>query len=224
MEIKTISQVSYKNRDTCRILDRGVDYVVTDRGDISLLKSFNSGDITVTYNIQRVFSPQKSRVIFLDIDGVIQPTRLIVANGFKTAHMGDYSLECFDSVALKVIRRLCEVADASVVFSSTWVENPVTSESIIRLGDVMELPVSGFVDSEVPFSEKRGQMVKNWLSKHPSVKEYICLDDEIGHYTEDQLSRVVQVNADQGLSVENMESMCELLSLHLSDLRKGEAQ
>lgn len=221
MEIKTISQVSYKHRDTRYVLERGVDYIVTDRGDISLLKSFIPGDISVTYNVQRVFSPQKSRVIFLDIDGVIQPTRVIVANGLKTAHMGNYTRESFDAVALKMIRRLCEVADASVVFASTWVENPVSSEVIIRLGDAMDLPVSGFVDSEVPFSEKRGQMVKNWLGKYPSVKEYICLDDEVEHYMEEQLPRVIQVDADQGLSVKNMESMCELLSLHLTDLCKG---
>ncbi|MCO5338601.1 HAD domain-containing protein [Delftia tsuruhatensis] len=58
------------------------------------------------------------RVLFLDIDGVLNSTRTCVAHGgfpHELTHT-----EAFDWVAIKLLQRLCDSSGIQVVLSSAW--------------------------------------------------------------------------------------------------------
>lgn len=105
----------------------------------------------------------KTRVIFLDIDGVL--------NCAKTAerYQGLYGI---DAVLLKRFLSLLEKTQAVIVLSSTW-----------RLSDEWQAVMARYgipVHMRTPHHPGaiRGEEVDEWLRLHPQVTEYAILDDD----------------------------------------------
>ena len=79
------------------------------------------------------FRPDDFRLLFLDIDGVLNSTKTAVAYGClpwpssviegNRAEPADppvEDVEAFDDVSVRLIERLCEKTDTHIVLSSTW--------------------------------------------------------------------------------------------------------
>ena len=108
------------------------------------------------------------KVLFLDIDGVLNSRRTAVAFGsypHKLAH-----LERFDHAALGLVRRLCE-AGVSVVLSSSWREEYQHSE----IGRALDLPIIG---GTPVLSGSRGSEIAAWLVEHEDVRTWAIVDDD----------------------------------------------
>lgn len=143
------------------------------------------------------------RVLFLDIDGVINSTRTAVAFGgypVKLEHVG-----AMDVVALSMLRRLCEVGEISVVLSSSW-----------RLGNhhhdvaaALDLPI---MDRTPSMPATRGHEIARWLEQHPEVECYAIVDDDSDMLAE-QLPRFVHTNGHEGLSWRDFEKLCSLFGI-----------
>ncbi|HEU0082413.1 MAG TPA: HAD domain-containing protein [Bradyrhizobium sp.] len=103
------------------------------------------------------------KVIFLDIDGVLNCSKTPNPRGFPYI---------VDRKLLARFKKLLDRTGAKVVLSSTWRCDPVGLFAAKHYG----VP---FMDvcPDRPKNSRRGELLA-WLKAHPTVTRYIVLDDE----------------------------------------------
>lgn len=150
---------------------------------------------------------KKLRVLFLDIDGVINSTRTAVVH-FGYPH--DLTkMERFDHVSLALIRRLCEVGGLSVVLSSTWRK----SFHYHDVANALDLPIIGATDTN---GLVRGEEIARYLELHQDSIDpdnYAIVDDD-SDMLDCQLPRFVQTDGNEGLSWRNYVDLCNLFGVN----------
>jgi len=144
------------------------------------------------------------KVIFLDIDGVLNCTR--TENPRKFPYI-------VDPVLLARFTRLIDLTGAEVVLSSTWRYDPAGVFSAKYYG----VP---FIDvtPDMP-NRPRREEVLSWLKQHPEVERFIVIDDE-----DDQLDSLplFQPSGRTGLTDEIIERAAAFLNGESDrDLRRG---
>lgn len=139
------------------------------------------------------------KVLFLDIDGVLNSVRTCVAYG---GYPHKLDQPAFDKVAIKLLQRLCDSAGVSVVLSSAW----RITHDFRDVARAFDLPI---ID-RTPSIGLRGEEIAAWLSVHPEVESYAIVDDD-GDMLPEQLSRFVQTSGHEGLSWSDYENLCALL-------------
>lgn len=151
------------------------------------------------------------KVIFLDIDGVLQTRRS--SRAFND--MGILSV--LDPVGVKFLDTICgEDPSIKVVISSTWRLGRTRSDFSVIFGALGAInlkralywgagDVVGDSNDFKTLNLKgiRGDEVEEWLARHPDVEEYVILDDD-SDFHEYQKSRLVQTSYDVGISHDNM--------------------
>lgn len=144
------------------------------------------------------------KVIFLDIDGVVNSLRSCAAYGGTPLVLDE--LDMFDHVALCMVRNLCSYGDIQIVLSSTWRK----FNKVEDLAQGLDLPIV----AATPFIQGaiRGIEIKAWLDANPEVSCYAILDDDVDMLPE-QLGKFVQVDRNNGLSWENFLRLCEIFNL-----------
>lgn len=143
------------------------------------------------------------KVLFLDIDGVLNSGRTVFAFGDYPHGLSPESIAKFDPVALTLVRNLCRAAGASVVLSSSWRKLHPYSD----VAAALDLPI---IDSTPCLSTQRGPEIAQWLELHPEVTHWAIVDDDSDMLPE-QLPHFVQTNARDGLTLGNLERLCEIL-------------
>lgn len=142
------------------------------------------------------------KILFLDIDGVLNSHRsLVAANGYPL----DFSpkgMKQFDMVGVGLIRRLCSDPDTSIVLSSTWRLHFTAFE----VAKALDLPVVG-VTPNLPGI--RGLEINAWLSRHPEVERYAIVDDD-SDMLPDQLPFFVKTSGFDGITWRNYQDLCVL--------------
>ena len=106
-----------------------------------------------------------SRVLFLDIDGVLCTHRTMTI---------EHSWE-WDTVGIRMLNKLLEKYDYQLVLSSTW-RYGGNSSMLLRSHGFKNI----HKDDATPniALEKRGVEIKAWLDAHPEIKHYAILDDD----------------------------------------------
>lgn len=155
-----------------------------------------------------------TKVLFLDIDGVLNSRRSVVAfKGFPHSFDGD-DRDRFDWTAVALIRRLCEDVGASIVLSSSWrILHPVD-----ECANGLDLPI---FDRTPSLSGCRGMEINAWLAEHPEVTTYAIVDDNSDMLPE-QKRYYVQTSELNGLSIENWADLKRILGGQ-TDFDKSEA-
>lgn len=144
-----------------------------------------------------------TKVLFLDIDGVLNSVRSSVAyNGFPH-DFTPKDMAKFDHVAIALIRRLCEVTDCSIVLSSSW----RMGSTIHETAGALDLPV---FDATPVLPGCRGDEIKAWLSGRPEVTTYAIVDDN-SDMLDEQKPYFVKTDEFVGLSLKNYEDLAKLL-------------
>jgi hypothetical protein len=141
------------------------------------------------------------KVLFLDVDGVLNSTRTCVAFGgypMELTHMG-----AFDQVAIRLLQRLCDSAGVSVVLSSAWRLHCRHEDAGLAFG----LPI---IDRTPYLMGPRGLEINAWLAKRDDVERYAILDDDADMLPE-QLTNFVQTDPHEGLSWQGYQKLCSLL-------------
>lgn len=117
------------------------------------------------------------KIIFLDVDGVLNSYRNVVADGGfpfpKTSPMSQkpqHREENLDRLAIGMVRKLCKEFDAVIVLSSTWRMHV----DAVEFGKRWDLPI---IDGTDPQTSKP-QSIRRWLFENPDVKNYVVLDDD----------------------------------------------
>lgn len=144
------------------------------------------------------------KVLFLDVDGVLNSTRSAVGLGGIPHDTAPEQMGLFDLTALGLIRNLCKETGASIVLSSTW----RLSRNPVEMGRALSLPI---IDKTPHFgySKCRGTEIADWLSKNP-VDKYAIVDDDSDMLPE-QMPFFVKTTFENGLLWEHYKQLIQLL-------------
>jgi hypothetical protein len=143
-----------------------------------------------------------TRILFLDVDGVVNSTKTCVAFGGYPHDIRPQDLPMFDTAAIALLQRLCDSAGIQVVLSSAW----RLSHDFKAVGEAFGLPI---IDRTPALPGPRGEEIAFWLHQHPEVTQYAILDDD-PDMLEEQKGRFVRTNGREGLTWEAFEALCEL--------------
>lgn len=142
------------------------------------------------------------RIVFLDFDGVL----ITEVSAFRRDGPGH---GC-EKGAIDALNHLVAETSARVVVSSTW----RLEYSLVELREMLE---SWGVQAEIigvtPEAESRHEEIRAWLDDNvmtAPVKSFVILDDlaEMGPLE----SRLIQTDAQIGLSMQDAKKACELLA------------
>lgn len=139
------------------------------------------------------------KVLFLDVDGVLNSTRTYIAFGGRPSKL--HHQRMFDQVAIGLLRRLCASAGIVIVWSSAWRQDHRWQDA----AEAFDLPI---IDA-TPMLGHRGLEIAFWLEQHPQVEQYAILDDEPS-MLDGQLSRFIQTSGHEGLTWERFTALCEV--------------
>lgn len=151
------------------------------------------------------------RVIFLDIDGILNYTLWYYDDrnpGNLNGEEGD-----IDPLCVKRINLLCEKTGAKIVVSSDWRiatnwQNRLERAGLENIIDKTPITVFGQYGKTYHFS--RGEEIDMWLQWHPEVSNYVIIDDR-EDMMEHQLNHFVKVNPYRGFTDEDMEKALIIL-------------
>ncbi|TBR75774.1 MAG: hypothetical protein EPN64_11055 [Burkholderiaceae bacterium] len=140
------------------------------------------------------------KVIFLDIDGVLNSTRTCIAFDGSPRDFSPKYRPKFDEVAVGMLRALCAALDILIVVSSSWRSQfPYT-----KIGASLDLPTIG----QTPELDGcRGDEIAVWLAAHSEVKQYAILDDA-EHMLPEQWPHFVHTDPNDGLSFKSFNQLC----------------
>lgn len=134
-------------------------------------------------------------VIFLDIDGVMKPSRCYFKKDGD--HLGD-----FDPLAVDAVNRICEKANAMIVFNTYWNTQENLKEIAVGQG-IKEEYILG--KTRYPHNLRglddypnRLTAINTFLTENPEIKKWIALDDE-----EILDDNAIWVDYENGITVEN---------------------
>ena len=150
------------------------------------------------------------RVIFLDIDGVLNSHRSAVA--MQTFHT-------LDPIAVKMLFRVVTLAEAKIVISSTWRQDkqwlttiwgalrqagyPWVHTGFLPLG---ECPI---IDRTEVLRGDRGHEIQTWLDANPEYDDYIILDDD-SDMLDSQMDRFIKCHHHTGFGWEQWQQIREI--------------
>lgn len=146
------------------------------------------------------------KIIFLDIDGVLNSFRSCAA--FGAYPWPDRGWDFFDNVAIGLLQRVVEKTNASCVLSSSW-RLGMDSEELNQLAGRLGVPIIGKTRDTLR-TERRGEQIQDWLDGHPGVTHYVIVDD-CGDMLRSQKRFFVKVDPNNGLSYENHIKMIRIL-------------
>lgn len=165
------------------------------------------------------------KIIFLDIDGVLNSLRSATAWENVDVALGtkDYNAEVtrttIDPVAVQLINKLVEESGAKIVVSSShrlmfikkygYAEMPVLDlvglrQYIHHQGIVAEV-IDATEDYYFPRRKQgaiRGDEIKLWLDSHPEVENYVIFDDD-PDMLEEQVQHFVHTSTIDGFRFEH---------------------
>ena len=141
------------------------------------------------------------KVIFLDIDGVMNSTEEMIALYNQYGPSIDNTLP--SPTKCNLLKQLVKETGARVVLSSSWRLSLNAIQKLIDLFETYNLVLSGFTCHEVDskkfkntlfddikpryqhtigdfgtYIEDRGAEIAAWLLDHPTVENFVILDDE----------------------------------------------
>jgi hypothetical protein len=171
------------------------------------------------------------KIIFLDVDGVINSSRS--HNACKRAREKQFALfmpgdddylsaltkASIDPIAVELINFCAERADAKFVISSShrlFFQNEVSLDRIkkyfLDLGIDAERIIG--ITPYLP-NNPRGDEIQQWLDAHPEVTHYVIIDDSID-MLESQKKNFVLTTMENGFSYENFKKVVNLLDARSS--------
>ncbi len=144
------------------------------------------------------------KVLFLDIDGVLNSTRTNIANGGYPMEL--HHTAAFDWTSIKLIQRLCDTGGIQVVLSSAWRLWNTPAEVSKAFG----LPIIDRTGGGA--GGLRGDEIQAWLDEHPEVTHYAILDDT-PDMLESQQGNFVHTSPQDGLLWADFSRLCGLLDV-----------
>jgi hypothetical protein len=175
----------------------------------------NSDHLTQPTGTAESLGKAVTKVLFLDIDGVLNSQRSCIAFGGFPHDVVGYERERFDEVALRLIRGIVKQAGAKVVLSSSW----RITNAFDYIGKHLDLPIIDATPVKWAPGQVRGHEIADWLKRHPEVKQYVIVDDDPDMLGE-QLPNFVHTNNFDGFGWLHAEKMCALFGIDIYDVNR----
>ncbi len=139
------------------------------------------------------------KIIFLDIDGVINPWRTPEKD--SSGRFGREAMENF-------IRILDAAPDASIVITSTWRRHhslselkSIFGEAGIQPGRILDVtPDLRYTEGMIRHDVDRSDEIQAWLDQHPGVEVFAILDDVHQEQMEGFEEHFFQTEFEEGLT------------------------
>lgn len=140
-----------------------------------------------------------SKVLFLDVDGVLNGDR-------------DYSVDHrfpLNPGSMSLLRGILDETGCKVVISSTWRKLPDAVAVLLSTPylTVDDLYLSDF-STPVLHNQPRGREIEQWLLMHPDVDSYVIVDDS-GDMLPYQRNRFVQTKGTIGMTMNDAQTIAE---------------
>jgi hypothetical protein len=167
------------------------------------------------------------KVIFLDFDGVLNPTHYMMclgkmwreSNGLIKSQ--DEFGHLFFQQNIDALNHILENTNAKIVVSSTW---RMSGKKVIEdmfFERNMNLAYSEFFDitpdhaqpqpSGLWLADERGAEIQAWLDAHPEVTNYVIIDDQ-SDMLPSQMNNFVKVNQWHGLTMQDANNAIKILN------------
>lgn len=143
-----------------------------------------------------------SKVLFLDIDGVVLPGR-----AYMLPNQTKPFVKTFDPCAVSMLNEACQKQDRKIVLHSSWIRTKFIMED--GDGDVVGRCVSQGVLPELfhddPYCNRdiswRYDRVDEWLARHPEVTDFFIVDDEPCDLNYKYRKHLVLTDFDEGITL-----------------------
>lgn len=142
---------------------------------------------------------EQVKICFLDFDGVITATHRAFLAGMD-----------YDPIAASILNRALKEGGYKIVVSSTWRlgEPRLTLWTYLKLMGITVGLHEDYKTTEV-HNRIRGNQIKEWLSHHPEVDDYIIIDDDCD-MLEEQMSRFIHCDGAEGFGAKDYKKMKEM--------------
>lgn len=121
-----------------------------------------------------------SKVIFLDIDGVLNNQnhieKLVELLGMEQFHQLNKDLGelPFDYRSCKWLQKLIKETDAEIILSSTWRISPDLIKGIEKFAEIKIKDIT----PRLPLGTIRGEEIQQYLYNHKEIINYVIIDDD----------------------------------------------
>ena len=161
------------------------------------------------------------KVIFLDIDGVVNTLMIYKNNndklnlkkgndGYFYDICSHYDLRVSNTQAIVWLDKICHDFNLSIVISSTWrYDYEDTCKSLYNSGLSEDIKILGATKI---MHKARGIEIQDFLDSHPFIDDFIILDDDSD--MEHLINHLIKVNTYTGLNYNHY--------LAISDYFKGD--
>eukprot|EP00929_Paragymnodinium_shiwhaense_P045328 TRINITY_DN23173_c0_g2_i1.p1 TRINITY_DN23173_c0_g2~~TRINITY_DN23173_c0_g2_i1.p1 ORF type:complete len:309 (-),score=80.71 TRINITY_DN23173_c0_g2_i1:153-1079(-) len=202
--------------------------------DKALQARIDEKAISRSHRFPKLPDPDITKVIFLDVDGVLRP---LTAGGFRAMMVdGEWALRAetadFISGAMLSLRHIVEQTGATTVLSSEWRRDLPMREGVDNILREYELPpcVSwtptdlqrdmGTADPFKSFAERRAREISQYVMANTHIKQWVVIDDiNMTIADEDRKQgtilmgpRIVQTHRKIGITMENAKAAVRLLN------------
>lgn len=169
---------------------------------------------------------EKKKIIFLDIDGVLNYTQWYISDrnpGNLFGQEGEIDPEC-----VKRIVDICNITGARIVISSDWrvswpgcrirLENAgfprgfiidKTPEHMMRMLTRRDYMLMD--DDEIEGCSRGGE-IKEWVDTHEDTYDYVIIDDRIDFTDEQKRLHFVHVDSNVGFTDDDKAKALDILS------------
>lgn len=167
------------------------------------------------------------RIIFLDIDGVLNSTRTMLVWGSGSIPFTQFALDnlcrddiLLDPVAVDMLRLLVESVDAKIVVSSTWRLGLRSPDAFHLMFDLYGWDTRDVVIGMTPvMNVQRGNEIERWIEKNPGVEQYVILDDD-SDMLSNQLPYFVNTDHEMGFGHKDFEKAIAVFGVTIGDVIK----
>lgn len=168
---------------------------------------FNMNELKIVYNedFKKLSTLDLSRIIFLDIDGVLNSYDWYLDDrnpGNINGQEGD-----LDPLCIGRINFICDKMSAKIVISSDW---RYETGFKLRLERAGLKNIVGYTPIFTHRKLTRGQEIFCYTNIHPEIKQY-CIIDDTDDILQFQLPHFVKINSMRGFLDEDIERVCKIL-------------
>jgi len=175
------------------------------------------------------------KIIFLDIDGVLNSISGSVANYYLTKYKSSTQADGLSEESLGLLKFVVDMTGAKIVISSTWRSHggPDLFKGIFESYGWRRPQILKHTEPSRS-GEIRGDQINNWLTSiNNEYESYVCIDDDSDYYPDQNLVHTPGVYGFQlyhalecidilGLiNVEENEKTISDLKLHVNFKRKN---
>ena len=139
------------------------------------------------------------KIIFLDIDGVLNHDQWYVSKEYQTLYQNEDNELDIDPKCAERINKICEQTGAKIVISSDW--------RISWYGTIVRLQRGG-INTEYIIG-KTPELL--WLDFHLDINNYVIIDDRTD-FKPNQQEHFIHINPHCGITDEDMNKAINILN------------